>query len=634
MADVTLSPVRLGNWTSYGTWVDYAAATHSSLLTGYAGFQGVGSVMSGAAITSATLTLTRVSGSGHADVSVVSGPVADPPANDGGTSLTRIPVGTTTSSSMTIDVTAAVAASRDTGAWSTSSVLGVVFDHASGGSTRWQASLQVVYVTVQYLDPVTAPSVLVRCGAVEVSSAVNAATATVTLTYPAPDVVAPVALAPTAATVSLTYPAQAWSGTGQAPPADVDGPAVVTLGYPTPTLARTLAEPPPPPPWERVITSPEYAAAIASRSMPPIDARVEILARDGAVIARLGGYDPTHPGVVAGSVTCDGDSTIRWTCDLTVDNDDLVPSGPGDLLHPLSWHRVRVWWRIMLSTGAWAEIPIGTYYLDHPAVTDSGEATVSMSLRGSDVMAVIKRSLMPMSMTVGGLSASEAATAILTAAAPWAQIALPPTPYRLPADYEAGAPDADPVEVAAEILRGAGLDLHADRMGVVVATPTGSTGHPVASLIEGPGCAAVSVSSSVDVGSLANVVTVTSGAYRDADGNEMDPISVTVRDEDPTSPLYAGGDGPTLRSPTITRDDITTREQARALALEELDRLRAPVEALDLVTFPMPHLDPGQAVEVSFSRTRIAGTRRVRSWQMALGVDGGQRITTTGRRNL
>ena len=87
--------------------------------------------------------------------------------------------------------------------------------------------------------------------------------------------------------------------------------------------------------WRRVVTDPEYLAAVVADEAQ-VDAWVDVLAPNGAHLARLGGDDATLPGVVAGSVTCDGDAHIRWTGDLTIDNTELVPHRPGDLFHPLS----------------------------------------------------------------------------------------------------------------------------------------------------------------------------------------------------------------------------------------------------------------------------------------------------------
>src|SRR5690606_3487637 len=103
-----------------------------------------------------------------------------------------------------------------------------------------------------------------------------------------------------------------------------------------------------------------------------------------------------------------------------------------------------------------------------------------------------------------------------------------------------------------------------------------ASGTPVASLVEGRGCKVTRVEASTDLSDLVNEVTVTSGALKDEDGNDLEPISATARDDDRTSPTWVGH-GHIMRAPTVTSDEVTTLEQAKELAAARLAELRTPI---------------------------------------------------------
>src|SRR5699024_5647864 len=239
-------------------------------------------------------------------------------------------------------------------------------------------------------------------------------------------------------------------------------------------------------------------------------------------------------------VTMDADRDTRWTCSLSIDQADLIPTTPGDLLHPLSYNRVRIWWRILTdpATNQWVEVPCGTMYTAWPQVTDDGTANPAVSVTGADAAMLISRAQMGTSVTVGGMSIDGAVRAILAEAAPWATLDLDPTEHRLPAEYEAGEPGANPWKVCQELVaRSSGLTLHVDRMGAVrLTTRTTPTSAPVAEWIEGHGCVMLDVSATVPFDQVRNRVVVESTATKDADGNDIEPVTATAAIDDPTHP--------------------------------------------------------------------------------------------------
>lgn len=389
---------------------------------------------------------------------------------------------------------------------------------------------------------------------------------------------------------------------------------------------------PPPPPWEELATDPRYQAALTARHAT-IDARVEIVDLDDTILATLGGPDATLPGVVSGSVSCNSSSQSWWTCSLVIDNSDLMPTAVGDLLHPLSHNRVRVWWRILLAPGTWAEVPMGTYFIQWPKVTDSGGAEVSLAVEGRDVTAEIARSQMQNSMELGGLTVTEAIEALLSEYAPWATSALEHSDHRLPDGYHAGEPGANPLTVVREIARTTGMIVHADRMGRVVSRRTpGPEGAPVAEFVEGPLCAITSAGVAVPMDRIANRVKVVSAAREDAEGEEIEPIWAVAQIDDETSPLWVGHGF--YYDHYTESDSVTTVEQAETMAKRILSDKTTLVEDIELVIFPHPHLDPFDTVATTATRVGIDGYQEVRGFSLALGSAGGQRLTLSARREF
>lgn len=452
------------------------------------------------------------------------------------------------------------------------------------------------------------------------------------LIVPAPSVQAPRALAPAPVRLDFTVDPLHITGTGQGP-APAAEPAALIVTTPPALISISTPPPPEPPPWQEAVNSPAYLAALVARSAT-IDTRVDIVDDQDTVIAHLGGPDATHPGVVGGTVDMDTARETRWSCSLTIDQAGLIPTSPGDLLHPLSHNRIRVWWRILTdpATDQWAEIPVGTFYPTWPDVSDDGGADPSVSVSGADVAQEISRAQMGSSVTIGGQSVAEAVDTILATAAPWARLNLDATEHRLPAEYEAGEPGADPWKVCTELADQAGLVLHADRMGAVRLTKTPDpSAAPVAEFIEGPGCVMTGATARVPLDQVRNRITISSTATQDADGEELDPVVSVASIDDATHPLWVGHGY--YYDERIETDAVTTQAQADEMAAAELAKRSALAEESEIVIAPFPHLDGGDVVQVSAHRTGLTGARQVSAWSMTLGDLGGMRVTLNGRRD-
>ena len=392
------------------------------------------------------------------------------------------------------------------------------------------------------------------------------------------------------------------------------------------------AHPPdsPPAPYRDLIRDPDYHAALVARTAI-IDARIDIINPNGATIARLGGPAATHPGAVSGTMSVSSERATWWDCDLRIDQTGLIPTQPGDLLHPLTHNRIRLWWRIRLAPTRWAEVPLGVYYVDYPTLADDGGPDPSVAIKGQDASALIARAKLPTSVTVGGMRIGAAIRTILGQAAPWATLNIDPdVGIALPSDYEAAEPGADPWATCLDLAAAGDLVLHVDREGVVQLRPKPSwSARPVASFQAGPGCAALSASSTVPMGSLVNRVTVTTGARRSTNGDELEPLVAVATDDDPTSPLWVGRGY--YYDSHVTADEAATQADVQAMADGLLRAGAARVDTGEIVIFPHPHLEPGDVIQVGIPRAGMVGQRQVTGWALALGDLGGQRVELTGR---
>lgn len=387
--------------------------------------------------------------------------------------------------------------------------------------------------------------------------------------------------------------------------------------------------------WAPAVNDPAYRAAVWDPHAR-VDAYVEVIGADGATLERIGG-NPNRPGALKGQVNLRGDEHVRFTASVTIADDELVPHQPGDLLHLWSWNRLRVWHGICVDeeSDSWHWVPLGTGFITADDPTDDGAPVVELELRVADAASVIKHALMEMSVEVGGLTVDAAVRDILTDAAPWATLRLEQSDHRLPADYEAGEPDADPWEVCADLAAVAGMRLFVDRMGDVVLEHDRDAATVRAQFVEGEFCKATAATARRNLADVKNVVTVSTGAMKDPDGNELEPLSVTVVDDDPSSPTRVGEGTemrPVLRHPEIVADEATTEAQLREIARAKLAELTATTTVCEVDHFPHAHLDPGDAVEVGFGRLGVAGVQRIQSVSLALGATGWQTTVTEGRR--
>jgi hypothetical protein len=389
----------------------------------------------------------------------------------------------------------------------------------------------------------------------------------------------------------------------------------------TGSLSAALALPAVPP-WQIFVKSSGWQEIISRRTRTT-SARVAMLDDGGAEVASFGGEGSSLGGVVSGSVAADKSRAVRWSCSLTFSNPEVTPQHAADLLGPLSRLRARVYWRILNDSAQWVEVPVGTFVLSAPEITDSG-SEFRISVGGEDPSKTVSRALWSGGLPLGGEKASDAIAAILADRAPWAETRITPTDHTLPGDFEPGAPGGDPWKDILRIADAAQMDVYADRLGVIVAEPRPLPGAPRdLGFIEGPGCQVSEITSAVSLDEIANEVSVASSS------SDVDPpVHAIARVTDPANPLYIGHGR--IYGHRLESDSITTTEQAQALADSTLRRLVAATKTVEVTARARPDIEIGDRVSVGRERARIAGVFRVVSWAAALGGASGMRVGLHG----
>ena len=356
--------------------------------------------------------------------------------------------------------------------------------------------------------------------------------------------------------------------------------------------------------------------------------RFEVLSEQGDLLDTLTPATDEKDGVIGGQVTCSTDA-IRWTGSITVTG-SLVPLRVGELLHPLTYNRVKPYVRVRLADGTWGEIPLAPMYVDSaPSLSDSGlTPAVEATLGLSDAVSLIKRAGWRTALDLGGDTAHHAIERIVTAVAPWVPVIVtePATSHTLPSEYEVGEPGGDPWADVATLCEAAGLIAYVDRDGRLRVEERPTTTAIRWGFSEGlDDCLMVDITADIDLGEIENVVAVQS------DSEDVDPpVTGWWEDDDPLSPLYAGG-GHVLFSGIRTNPGVTTQAQAETVAARIGATMQAATQTVVIQTVPVPHLDPWDVVDVTRARIGVGGLSQVQSWTIDLDPAALMAVTTTGR---
>lgn len=318
----------------------------------------------------------------------------------------------------------------------------------------------------------------------------------------------------------------------------------------------------------------------------------------------------TNVPVTGGSVNFNGDTAEQWACSLTVPGAEWVPRSESDPLGPVSGLRCRIWWQIMVS-GGMAEIPLSTYVLEDPRVSNDGSGPVT-TVTGRDPLAIIRRTgYGSATVALGAMMVPAALSRILSIVAPRAPYRIDSTStVTLPAVYEVGQRDV--LEDMMAIASLAGLHVRTDREGAILVAPIPEPSALRADLQEGEDCAVLSLTRDITTSRMINSVTVTS-----TNAEVVPPVSVTVEDDDPSSPTYVGGIWG-RRSYSVRSDVVATVAGAESMARVELLGRRRPTEQITVVVPARGDLVYRDLMALHSDADGVGGLHRVKAWSMTI----------------
>lgn len=370
-----------------------------------------------------------------------------------------------------------------------------------------------------------------------------------------------------------------------------------------------------------MLTVPEALVAALQTGSQVVTVTVKAeLWRDGTPLADL--------AVVGGSVELDRMAASRRTLSLTIpaeggfaptmaqaltwynagtiDADEthgyvggwLKPQMPWviDALRPGGEIRVSWWWS--LPSGDSGHVTLGRFRIGERTAVDGADGGVTIDITGEDLSRSIARNLWTSRYLVpDGTNIITALRNIVTDR--WTGGTAPQFAWDDMTDETAKlvfGPDDDPWAAAMELAADHGADLYFDEDGVVQIRRDDAIvyGSPVFTLDDGYQGTATSVSLGVSDATFVNgvIFTATNAASKKS-------IRVIEWDNDPASEVAVSRVG--YYPMVVERKSVKTRTAARRAARRALRRNRGYTAAVEVSTWPVPFLEPGDVVGVSSS---------------------------------
>lgn len=330
--------------------------------------------------------------------------------------------------------------------------------------------------------------------------------------------------------------------------------------------------------------------------------------------------------ILDGSVTLDRTAAIRGRADLQIAFDpaqDLVPTTAASALAPYG-HEVTICRGVRYLDGTEETVPLGVFRLEDVTVSDDASG-VSLRVAAQDRAArLIDARLEDPYQVASGGQYGAAIISLLTDA--W-----PSMPY-VAADFAALtsstpavplAEGADRWAAARSMATACGCDLFFDGDGKLRARAASNTSStPVEAIDEGQNGVLITVAKSWKRAGAYNRVIATGEAI---DGAA--PPRGVATDDNAASPTYYYG--PFGRVPRFYASPfIADATQAASAAAAILADSRGTTQAVTWGSLVLPHLEPGDAVQITRQRTHIAETHVIDSLTIPLSAAGVMQGTT------
>jgi hypothetical protein len=297
----------------------------------------------------------------------------------------------------------------------------------------------------------------------------------------------------------------------------------------------------------------------------------------------------------------------------------LAPNGPGDLLHPDTRNRVRVYSVLVTPTGdrAW---PVATFVIVKTSSEWDGAATLTLDL--ADATYPINSNLIHVVSWDAGTPVESVVGRLLDEVIPDSWV-LAPTGYTLPAGSLAEG--AERMQAIAQMLEGCGQELAATSTGGVSNRPIPPT-KLVDPLTErwvyGIGGIPVDRASREWLARSPQGWRVDGGSMSDADA----AVTSVVYDRDPTSQGFFTGSGPvTLGQSRFPF--VRAASQAKTAGYGQLRRNGLGPLTVTFDTAPNPAIMEGDLIQVQLPDLKIDHTCIVVAFSLPIHLDGLMRVT-------
>lgn len=319
-----------------------------------------------------------------------------------------------------------------------------------------------------------------------------------------------------------------------------------------------------------------------------------------AVEVKVVQTDDLIDGVVEGTVTLDGTAAIRGSLDLTIVDDgslDLIPTSPDDLLAPYG-HELQVSRGVEFANGTKEMVSLGVFRIETVEVDDQGTST-EIRITGLDRAASVTDAKFDRPGQVAyDTTVSTAIQDIVEEGYPSVTVSFGDVPYTLPrVAWEEGA---DRWEFVQRLATMSGGELFFDGDGVLILreVPKPEDGA-VAAIAEGENGVLLSASRRWTRENTYNRIIVTGESM-----NDGPPYRGEAYDDDDGSPTYYGGQfGQVIY---FERSDIVgSAAQAEAAAIGLLAKQKGTFSELSLGSVVLPHLEPGDVVQVTRDRLGV-----------------------------
>jgi hypothetical protein len=345
--------------------------------------------------------------------------------------------------------------------------------------------------------------------------------------------------------------------------------------------------------------------------------------------------------VTGGSVQVDETREIRRTLSLTMAaTSDLIPSAPGDLLHPATGNELWVSRGVKYADGSTEMAPLGVFRTSKPATADGAALTFSMA--GNDRAAVVASQgwQAPYQVQTGSNPGAAIQTALdfklhhIYGELDYSGIAV--TSFSFPAATwgATSGQSNDPMSDFQSFAAAAGCELFFDVNGNPIFRPIVNaalvkTPNDAVHFVEGPECVMTDAQRTLDETNAYNGVKLTCNGPGAAG-----PFIITVWDVDPHSPTYylgPWGQKPYQMTTTLIpagADDLATAQgKATYMASQQLQLILGAIDNLSVSCSPNPALQEGDVLRVVRGRQKIGANYTISGMTIPLDAQGKQSIT-------